>query len=98
MKIGMGLMLLGRRPPHYLSRFSVRGADQPQQAAAKDGASTGGACLRTTPFDFGAKGDGVADDTIALQRPWDAAIAKKIALVSPMRRLCGFRTDRYAGC
>ena len=41
-------------------------------------------CMQITPFEFGAVGDGVADDTKALQSAVDAAIARKILLTSPM--------------
>lgn len=41
-------------------------------------------CMQITPFEFGAVGDGVADDTRALQSAVDAAIAKKTRLTSPM--------------
>ena len=40
--------------------------------------------MHITPLEFGATGDGVADDTHALQTAVDEAISKKIKLTSPM--------------
>ena len=70
-------------------------AESPTQADSKDGARKPGTpCLRITPFEFGAVGDGVADDTKALQAAGAAAaIAKKTALVSPMSAVYAVSTD-----
>ena len=86
MKIGMGLMLMmAAAAIHPFALVGAENTENPPQAAAKEGdRNPVTPCLRITPFEFGAAGDGVADDTKALQAAVDAAIAKKIALVSPM--------------
>jgi len=86
MKIGLGLMLLMTAAAiHPFALVGAGNTGNTPQAAAKDGdRNPVTPCLRITPFEFGAAGDGVADDTKALQAAVDAAIAKKIALVSPM--------------
>lgn len=40
--------------------------------------------VQITPFEFGAVGDGLADDTRALQSAVDAAVARRTLLTSPM--------------
>jgi len=41
-------------------------------------------CLCITPLQFGAVGDGIADDTQALQAAVEAAVSRRIKLTSPM--------------
>ena len=78
MTIGLGFtpprVLSGiEKPDESPSRTPTSGENQPLRP-----------CLQITPFEFGATGDGKADDTKALQAAVDAAIAKKITLTSPM--------------
>lgn len=86
MKFGMGFMvLMAAAATHPFALVGAVNAENPQQAVSKDGERKSEAPrLTITPFEFGAAGDGVADDTKALQAAVDAAIAKKTALVSPM--------------
>lgn len=86
MKTRLGLILLAAAA--VAQPFALIGAEnagKTPQASPVDGARKPVTpCLQITPFEFGAAGDGVADDTKALQAAVDAAIAKKIQLVSPM--------------
>ena len=85
MRIGTGLLVLtvaaATRPFALVGALS---AENPTPTVLQDGGRKPTPCLMITPFEFGAVGDGVADDTKALQAAVDAAVAKKTALVSPM--------------
>lgn len=86
MKTRQGLILLiavvVTRP---FTLIGAGDADKPAQTASGDGSrNPAPPRQQITPFEFGAAGDGVADDTKALQTAVNAAIVKKILLVSPM--------------
>lgn len=86
MKIGMGILaLMAAAATHPFALVGAVNAETPAQTVSKDGEpKPERPPLTITPFEFGAVGDGVADDTKALQAAVDAAIAKKTALASPM--------------
>jgi len=85
MNIGMGiLLLLAAAAAQPCALAGAVNAEKPQSVSQDGGRPPARPQLAITPFEFGAVGDGVADDTKALQAAVDAAIAKKTALVSPM--------------